>query len=77
MRRLQPNVMVHDIRNFMYTKHNGDNAKLRILSFIPQRQQVQLNFMNDSIRTSIHIKQPNTQTQPEKPKQGHHRRFHY
>ena len=77
MRRLQPNFMVHDIRNFMYTKHNGDNVKLRILSFIPQRQQVQLNFMNDSIRTSIHIKQPNIQTQPEKPKQRHHRRYHY
>ena len=26
-----------DIRNSMYTKHNGDNAKLRIFSFIPQR----------------------------------------
>ena len=30
----------------MYTKYNKDNAKLRIFSFIPQRQRIQPNFMN-------------------------------
>ena len=50
----------------LYIKHSGDNAKLRILSFIPQRKRIQPNFMTDSIRTFIHTKQ---QTQPEQPKQ--------
>ena len=69
MQRLQPNFITDGIRNFMYTKHNGDNAELRIFSFIPQRQRIQPNFMNDSIRTFIHTKQLNTHTQPEQPKQ--------
>ena len=30
MQRLQPNSITDGIRNFMYTKHNVDNAKLRI-----------------------------------------------
>ena len=30
MQRLQPNFKTDGIRNFMYTKCNGDNAKLRI-----------------------------------------------
>ena len=64
---LQPNFMTDDIRNFMYTIRNGDNTKLRIFSFIPQRQRKQPNFMNDSIATFIHTKQPNTYTQPEQP----------
>ena len=34
------------LKKFMYTKHNGDNAKLRIFSFIPQRQRIQPNFIN-------------------------------
>ena len=46
----------------MYTKHNEDNAQLRIFSFIPQRQRIQANFMNDSIRIFIHTKQLNTHT---------------
>ena len=50
----------------MYIKHSRDNAKLRIYSFIPQRQRIQPNFMTDSTRTFIHTKQ---QTQPEQPKQ--------
>ena len=29
IQRLGPNFMTDGIRNFMYTKHNGDNAKLR------------------------------------------------
>ena len=41
-----------DIRNFIYTKHNGDNAKLRISSFIPQRQRIQPNFMNHPYQTT-------------------------
>ena len=62
IQRLQPNFVTDGIRNFMYTKHNRDNAKLRIFSFIPQRQRIQPNFMNDSIRTFIHTKQLNTHT---------------
>ena len=50
----------------MYIKPNGDNAKLRIFSFILQRQRMQPSFLTDSIRTFIHTKQ---QTQPEQPKQ--------
>ena len=46
IQRLQPNFKTDGIRNFMYTKHNGDNANLRIFSFIPQRQPIQPNFMN-------------------------------
>ena len=65
IQRLQPNLMTDGIRNFMYAKHNGDNAKLRIFSFMPQRQGIQPNFMNDSIRTFIHIKQPKIHTQRE------------
>ena len=65
IQRLQLNFMTDGIRNFMYAKHNGDNAKLRIFSFIPQRQGIQPNFMNDSIRTFIHIKQPKIHTQRE------------
>ena len=44
IQRLQPNSKTYAIRNFMYTKYNGDNPKLRI--FIPQRQRIQPNFIN-------------------------------
>ena len=54
--------MTDGIRNFMYTKHHGDNVKLRIFSFIPQQQRKQPNFMNDSIKSFIHTKQLNTHT---------------
>ena len=37
IQRLQPNFKTEGIENFMYTKNNGDNAKLRIFSFIPQQ----------------------------------------
>ena len=77
IQRLQPSFMSDSIRNFMYTKHNGDNAELRILSFILQRRRIQPNCMNDSIRTFIHIKQPNIQTQPDQLKQRHQHGFHY
>ena len=36
IQRLQTDFKTDDIRNFMYTKHNRDNAKLRISSLIPQ-----------------------------------------
>ena len=62
IQRLKPNFLTDDIRNFMYTKHNGDSAKLRIYSFIPQRQRIQPNFINNSIRTFIHTKKLNTHT---------------
>ena len=62
IQRLQPNFKTDGIRNFMYTKHNGDNAKLRIFSFIPQLPRMQPNFMNDGTRTFIHTKQPNINT---------------
>ena len=67
--------MTDGIRNFMYSKHNGDNAKLKVFSFIPQQQRIQPNFMNDSIRTFIHTKQRNTHGQPEQSKQRHQRGF--
>ena len=57
MQRLQSNFKTDSIRNFMYNKHNGDNAKLRIFSFIPQRQRIQPNFMNHTYQAT---KQPNT-----------------
>ena len=71
--------MTDGIRNFMHSKHNGDNAKLRIFSFIPQQQRIKSKFMNDSIGTFIHTKQLNTHVQheqPKQPKQRHQRGFH-
>ena len=44
IQRLQPNSETYAIRNFMYTKHNGENPKSR--TFIPQRQRMQPNFIN-------------------------------
>ena len=38
----------------MYTKHNGDNAKLRMFSFIPRRQRIQPNFINHTYQTTKH-----------------------
>ena len=55
--RLQPNFKTDGIRNFMYTKQNGDKVKLRIFSFIPQRQRIQPNFANHTYQTT---KQTNT-----------------
>ena len=54
IQRLQPNFKTDGIRSFMYTKHNGDNAKLRIFSFVPQRQPIQPNFMNHTYQTTKH-----------------------
>ena len=61
--------MTDGIRNFMYTKHNEDNAKLR------QRKRIQTNFMTDSIRTFIYTNQTNTKTQPKQPNQPYQRGF--
>ena len=53
MQRLGPNSKTYAIRNnFMYTKHNGDNPKLRIFSFIPQRRHMQTNFRNHTYQTT-------------------------
>ena len=60
----------------MHLKYNGGNPKVRIFSFIPQRQRIQRNFTTDNIRSFIHTKQRNTQTQREQPKQRHHCGFH-
>ena len=67
IQRLQPNFLTDGIRNFMYTKHNRDNAKLTIFSFIPQRERIQPDFMDDSIRTFIHTKQLNIHTHTHNP----------
>ena len=53
----------------MYTKHNGDNGKLRMFYFIPQRQRIQPNFTNPNQTTK--------QTQVKQPKQQHQRGFHH
>ena len=55
MQRLQTKFMIDSIRK-PYIQNSGNNAKLRIFSFIPQRQRIQPNFMTDNI-------------QPEQPKQ--------
>ena len=34
----------------MHTKYNGDHAKVRIISFITERQRKQPNAMKESIR---------------------------
>ena len=34
-----------DVTSTFITIHNGDNRKLRIFSFLTQRQRMQLNFM--------------------------------
>ena len=52
IQRLQPNSKTYAIRNFKYTKHNGDSPKSRIFSFIPQRRPVQPNFMNHTYQTT-------------------------
>ena len=52
MQPLQPYFKTDSMRNFMYTKHNRGNAKLRIFSFIPQRQRIQPNFMHHKYQTT-------------------------
>ena len=43
MQGLRPNFSTDSIRNSIYSKNNGDNAKIRIFSFIPERQRIQPN----------------------------------
>ena len=43
----------------MYTKHNRDNKKLSIFSFILQQQSIQPNFMNQTYQANKH--NPNNQ----------------
>ena len=52
IQRLKPNSKTYAIRNFMYTKYNGDNPKLSIFLFIPQRRRIQPNFMNHTYQTT-------------------------
>ena len=53
IQRLQPNSKTYAIRNnFMYTKHNGDNPKLRIFSFISEQRRIQPNFMKHTYQTT-------------------------
>ena len=57
MRRLQSNFKNDDLRNLMHTKHSRDNPKLRIFSFIPQRERIQPNLLNHTYKST---KQRNT-----------------
>ena len=50
---MQLNFFTGNIRTFMRIMHNGDSAKLKILSFILQRQLVQPSFMNDALELSF------------------------
>ena len=54
IQRLQPNFKIEGIRNFIYNKHNGDKAKLRLFSLKPQRQRIQSNFMNYPYQSMSH-----------------------
>ena len=47
----QLNFMRDLIRTFIHVMHNGYNLKLKIFSFIIQRQGIQLIFMTDTIIT--------------------------
>ena len=76
---LLPNFMTNS-RNFIHNKYNEDNPN--IFSLIPQRQNMQPNFMTDNLihttfhQSFIHTKEPNAQTQPKQPKQRHHCGFY-
>ena len=54
--------MTDSIRNFMYSKHNEDNSKLILFSFIPQQKRIQPKFMNDNIRTYTYQTTKHTHT---------------
>ena len=54
---LTRNYKTDGIRSLKYTKRNGDNAILRIFSFIPQWQRIQPNFIYHTYQTT---KQTNT-----------------
>ena len=46
--------MTVNVRFFIHTIHNGDNAKLTIFSFVSHRQRMPLDFMTDIIRFFTH-----------------------
>ena len=48
--------MTDGIWNFIHTKHIGDNAKSRIISFVSQRQCIQPKDKTDGIRNFMHTK---------------------
>ena len=48
--------MTDGIRNFIHTKHNKDNVKLTIFSFVSQRQRIQPTYISDGIRNFMHTK---------------------
>ena len=52
IQRLQSNCKTYAIRNFMHTKHNEDNRKLRIFSFLPEPRRIQPDFMNHTYQTT-------------------------
>ena len=54
----------------MNTKHNGNNPKLRIFSFIPQQRRIQPSFMNHTYQTTNQTKTIQTTKQ-------HQRVFHH
>ena len=62
IQRLKPNSKTYAIRNFMYTKYNGDNPKLSIFLFIPQRRRIQPNFMNHTYQTTTQTTKTTTST---------------
>ena len=48
--------MTDTISTFIHTNHKEDSPKLRMLSFIPQRQRIQMDFILDTIRFLMHTK---------------------
>lgn len=44
------------ISTFIHANHKEDSPKLRMLSFIPQRQRIQMDFILDTIRFLMHTK---------------------
>ena len=68
IQHLQPNNYDWWHKKFHLYQPQWRQRRIKILSFISQRQRKQPNFMNNSIRTFVHTKQPNTYTQPEQPK---------
>ena len=69
IQRLQPNSKTYAIRNLIYTKYNGDNPKLRIISFIPQQRRIQPNFINHTYQTTTQTTKTTTLTWVSPPTQ--------
>ena len=69
-------IFMTDSRTLMHTKYNGNNPKVGTFLLIPLWQRIQIEFLTDSIRSFLHTKLPNTQTQLKQPKQQHQRGIH-